>query len=138
MRRFCSVLLALALILTATSACAYDFASLRRLQDYIYEHSTRSLMDAMSISCFLHGTVQTLTNVTGNHWEMEIAADDPDAIPPLGSETGVFVAHFRLHMDPCPVAVGDYVILTGDLNPLYSSSTIPMIVVETINGTDDF
>ena len=138
MRRFLSVLLALLILFTASVASAYDFTSLEKLQRYIYNHSTASMMGIMSISVLLRGTILSLTQVTGNHWEMRIASDDPDAHEPLGSETGEFIAHFRLHVDPCPVAVGDEVIISGSLNPLYSSYMIPYIITDTINGSDEY
>lgn len=138
MRRFLSVLLALMILFTVSTASAYDFVSLKKLQDYIYYHSTAEMMNIMSTTVMLRGTIQSVDQVTGNHWQMIIAVDEPDAAPPIWSDDPVFIAHFRLHVDPCPVAVGDEVTVSGSFNPLYSSFLVPSILVETINGSEDF
>lgn len=122
---------------STASAAMTAFNDLGVLQRYIYNHSLAD-MEGLSIYVILTGTVQEIRQTTGNHWEMMITVDDEDGYSSLLYSDPAFVAHFRLHVDPCPFAVGDTLEIYGTLNPMYTSFLYPYVLAETINGSDEY
>lgn len=117
------------------TAHATTRTALRPLQDLILTSAPADLAD---ISVELSGSVLAVYQVIDNHWEMILSVQDSDALIPINADTPVIVAHFRLHQEQLPVAVGDDATVSGSLNAMYSSAMIPSILVETINGSEDF
>lgn len=128
----------LALLMLSFPAFASGF-SMREAQNYIYSHSAADAGPAEP-SVTVSGTIASITHVKTNHYDMLIEVDDNKAISSIYSEMPLLIAHFRLHIDMPPFAVGDYVTVTGNLNMLYSSHIIPYILVRNVNGidSDDF
>jgi len=132
---FVTVLLLMCL---ASTAIAADYTNLHDLQDVIYRHSPAEL-EANSVHATIKGTIISIENVTGNHYNMTIQVDDPKATPPLGSDMPLVVGHFRLHLpslDDSPFAVGGEALIVGELNSAYSTWIVPWLMIEEVNGYD--
>lgn len=129
-------LIILLMILIMLVPASVSAGGLRRLQNYIGNHTPYS---AGSMTIVMAGEIMDVYRVgTGNHWEMKIRFDDDDALTPTGAEYPYFIAHFRLHLEECPFHVGDSVMVEGDVNPLYSSVMVPLIDVKYINDSDEY
>lgn len=132
MKRFVIFLLVIALLLPAVASAG----GLRRVQDYF---ANRIPFNYSDLPICLSGEIVDVYSIGVNtHWEMKVKVDDDDAYTALWSDYPYFIATFRLHLEECPFAVGDEVLIEGTLNNLYSSVIIPVIVVKYINDSDDF
>ena len=136
MKKFLALAVVL-LLLVPAAASADQFPSLRRLQDFLLKYSPNQIDSTGPHYAELEGVVLDVRwTGSSNHWEITLQVDQPDAIKPLGSETGLVTVHFRLHQEEPPVAVGDEITIFGEVNSLYSSVMIPYIQARTINGTE--
>ena len=64
--------------------------------------------------------------------------EDPNARRPIESDVPQLAVHFRLHKDEPPFRQGDTVTVRGTINGYYSSVMVPWILMESVNGSDDF
>lgn len=131
MKRLLSLLLVLCLLPAAALA---DYFTLRGLQGDILRYVERIGEPSVCLS----GEILDVYHIATNHWEMKVAVDEEGAASPVGYDRPYFIAHFRLHVDSVPFSVGDYVEIRGSLNYMYSSPMIPLVLVDTVNGSDDF
>ena len=138
MKRFLSVLLATALLISS-SASAASFSSVSQLQQLIRKYSPDTISSTGPHIVDLEGTISSIYWCNANnHYEMILQMEDDRALVPVGSDLPQVVVHFRLHVDPMPFQVGDVVTVYGSLNSSYSSVMLPSIDAEFINGNDDF
>lgn len=134
MKKLIPLFLSLLLILPVV-ALAAEFNSLRDLQDYIYKTSTMTMRE---VTVQISGTISEITFIKGNHYNMLIMVDEERAASPVGSDFPCFIAHIRFHDPYIKYKPGDAVEIVGKLNPLYSSHLIPFVLVDTVNGSDNF
>lgn len=138
-RLLLSIILALALILSAAPAAAVDFYALNTLQEYLSATPPDISMRRGTHHVMLRGTVAEITHTgPNNHHNLLLLVEDPEALAPVWSESPQVIVHFRLHLEEPPFHVGDQIIVSGSLNELYSSVMIPYILAEEINGSDEF
>ena len=138
MKRFLSVLLATALLISS-SASAASFSSVSQLQQFIMKYSPDTISSTGPHVVDLEGTISSIYWCNANnHYEMILQMEDDRALVPVGSDLPQVVVHFRLHVDPMPFRVGDVVTVYGSLNSSYSSVMLPSIDAKFINGNDDF
>ena len=132
MKKLLLFALVIALLIPVNAFCG----DLHDVQDYIYKHSPVSMDDRKFT---LTGEITDVYSINvNNHWDMIVKSSDESAINPLWSEYPYFIAHFRLHLDECPFKIGDTVTIVGSVNSTYSSFAVPYIIVNTINGSEDF
>lgn len=125
----------LALILIGCAALG-DTYSLHDLQNIIYNTAPRDLLGG-TVRASLKGVIQSIECVTGNHYTMILEVDEPEAACPMGSDVPYAIGHFRLHLDSVddlPFHVGDDALIVGELNGQYSTSFVPFIMIDEING----
>lgn len=135
MKKF--LVLVLAFLLLVPAASADQFPSLRRLQDFLMTRSPDQISATGPHYADLDGVVLDIRwTGEGNHWELTLQVDQPDALKPIGADAGLVTVHFRLHQEVPPVAVGDEITVFGEVNPLYSSVMVPWILARTINGVE--
>lgn len=138
-RCFLAVLVLTLLVSASAPASAAYLSSLSQLQQYIENHSPADLAATGPHYVELDGRIVDLYPCgINNHYEMILQVDDPQATPPLGADSPQLVVHFRLHLDEPPFRIGDTITVFGSVNELYSSVIVPVILAETINGSDDF
>lgn len=126
----------LALVLIGSTALA-DFTNLRDVQNYIMNTAPRDISEYDKAT--VKGEILSIEFVTGNHYNLILEVDDPNAISPMGYNKPIVVGHFRLHLDSVedlPFKVGDTALITGGINIAYSTYIVPMIMIEEINGFD--
>ena len=134
-----AALLIFAAISVSVPASAASFSDLGSLQDALMKYSPDQLIASGPQVVNLEGTISEIHWCgTGNHYEFTLLVDDPKAMIPLGAESPQLSVHFRLHKDTPPFQVGDEVEVYGSLNVMYSSVMVPQILLEYINGSDDF
>lgn len=127
------------LIFTSVPASAAYFADLGSLQQAIMKYSPDQLMASGPQVVELEGTISEIHWCgANNHYEFTLLVDDERAMAPIGEESPRLTVHFRLHKDEPPFKVGDEVEVHGSLNTMYSSVMVPQILLEYINGSDDF
>lgn len=132
-------LIFIVVIILVSTASAEHFTTLSQLQRFIIAHSSDQIEASGPHTVELSGSILDIYPYgIGNHYEMLIQVDDPQAVPAMRYSAPVLVVHFRLHMDPVPFQVGDHVTVRGALNSLYSSPIIPWILADLINGSPDF
>lgn len=126
------------IMLVLVGSCALaDFTNLHDLQRYIYNNSPRNITEYDRAS--IMGTIISIEFVTGNHYNLILEVDDPNATSPMWSDKPQVIGHFRLHLDnidDLPFKVGDTALIVGGINSLYSTSIVPMIMIDEINGYD--
>lgn len=140
MKKALAVLLAAVLItvLPAAPASAARFTSLSLLQRFL-EISTPDLLARSPVSVEISGLVTDLHWCgENNHYQFTLQVEDPDARHPIGAEGPQLAVHFRLHLDEPPFRQGDTVTVRGTINGYYSSVMVPWILMESVNGSDDF
>ena len=137
MKKLFLTVLAAAVLLTSTASAA-SFTSLGKLQHFLLSVTPdQLLLSAPSVE--LEGTVlEIIRHGSGNHWDLLLAVEDDNAIPPVGESGPRVLVHFRLHREAPPWQIGDVITVSGSLNAMYSSVIIPSILADLINGTDDF
>lgn len=133
-----SILLVLLLLASAPASAAY-FADLGSLQQAIMKYSPDQLMASGPQVVELEGTISEIHWCgANNHYEFTLLVDDERAMAPIGEESPRLTVHFRLHKEEPPFKVGDEVEVHGTLSEMYSSVMVPQILLEYINGSDDF
>lgn len=137
MKKLFLTVLAAAVLLTSTASAA-SFTSLGKLQHFLLGVTPdQLLLSAPSVE--LEGTVlEIIRHGSGNHWDLLLAVEDENAIPPVGESGPRVLVHFRLHRETPPWQIGDVITVSGSLNAMYSSVIIPSILADLINGTNDF
>lgn len=133
MKRFLLVLVVLSLSLVPALSSAGNLAD---LQQYMMKTAPNRFPDSLSL--IFSGEIVDIYTVYGNHWEMKIKVDDPDATVPIDSDFPYVIGHFRLHLDECPFKIGDTVEIEGSLNTFYSTVLVPSILCKYINDSNDF
>lgn len=126
----------LALLLIGSTAQA-DFTNLHDVQAYIMNNAPRTISEYDRAT--VKGEILSIELVTGNHYNLILEVDDPNALSPMGYEKPIVVGHFRLHLDSVedlPFKVGDTALITGGINIAYSTYIVPMIMIDQINGYD--
>ncbi len=133
MKKLLICVLALALIGCTALGDTYN---LHDLQNVIYNNSPRDLL-GVTVHASLKGVIKSIECVTGNHYTMILEVDEPEAACPMGSDVPYAIGHFRLHLDSVddlPFHVGDDALIVGELNGQYSTSFVPFIMIDEING----
>lgn len=133
MKRCFALFLAFMFLSHPVSAYA-EPQTLLDLQNYITQYF--DLIPTFPVT--LSGEIVDIYNVATNHWEMKIVVPDDAGYTPIGEDHPYFIAHFRLHVAEVPFCIGDTVEITGSINSLYSSAMVPFIMVEYVNGSDEF
>ena len=140
--RLASAALSLALGITPVltpAARAMDFYSVKTLQQFLENTSPAAVSATGAHHATVAGTVLEITHTgPNNHHDMLLEAVGQEGYSPQSYDNPVIHVHFRLHVDPCPFAVGDEIAVRGELNSLYSSVMIPWLLAEEINGSDEF
>lgn len=130
-------LLCLFLILFLIPSVSFaDFHSIEELQQYLL--FTSPVLVAINDPVFLNGTIIDIRFLEENEYQMTVEVDDDAYGVPVGYNLPIFCGRFEVRDVPFTLGVGDHVDIQGTIDAVYSSPIIPMVLIKTINGTDDF
>ena len=135
MRKIIAVLLCSLLILMSVSAVA-EYNTLRAVQEYIFSTPTGAMKE---IPITLTGTIDRIEYAyQSNHFNFFILVDEEKAVDSIAERGPGFIAHVRIHDPYIQFERGQQITVSGRLNPQYSSFITPYVIVNAINGSEEY
>ena len=136
MRKIIAVLLCSLLILMSVSSAVAEYTTLRSVQEYIYNMPTGAMNE---IPVTLTGTIDRIEYAyQSNHFNFFILVDEEKAVNSIAERGPGFIAHVRIHDPYIQFERGQQITVSGRLNPQYSSFITPYVIVNAINGSEEY